>query len=89
MNQWKPLGIKCEAGRKRGEGRREGWSTFQLEGPVPFLSSGSTPCVQVLCEEKKRSPFLSFRVKTELTAELILIVYSFELQTGTPNFCEL
>lgn len=24
MNQWKPVGIKCEAGRKRGEGGREG-----------------------------------------------------------------
>lgn len=66
-------------------------STFRLEGPVPFLSSGNTPCVtvQVLCEEKKGSPFLPSRVNTELTAELILIVYSLELKSGTPNICEL
>lgn len=56
-----------------------------------FLSSGSTPCVtlRVLCAEKKGPPFLPVRVKTELTAELILIVYSLELKTGTPNICEL
>lgn len=94
MNQWKPVGIKCEAGRKRGRGRRESGSTFQLEGPVLFLSSGSTPSVtvQVLCEEEKGPPtlfFLCVRVKTELTAELILIVYSLELKTGNPSVCEL
>lgn len=68
MNQWKPVGIKCEAGRKRGERWREGVLS-RLEGPVPFLSSSSTPCVtvRVLCEEKKGPPFLPVRVKTELT----------------------
>lgn len=38
---------------------------------------------------KKGPPFLPVGVKTELTAELILIVYSLELKTGTPNICEL
>ena len=42
MNQWKPVGIKCEAGRKEArerEGKGGGWwgGTFRLEGPVPFF----------------------------------------------------